>query len=40
MKQYDAPPAMTIDPEKSYTAAFTLEKGVSSSSSFSPKRPR
>ena len=27
MKQYDAPPAMMIDPEKSYTATFTMEKG-------------
>ena len=27
VKQYDAPPAMTIDPEKSYTVTFTLEKG-------------
>ena len=27
MKQYDAPPAMMIDPERSYTAAFTLDKG-------------
>ncbi len=26
-KQYDAPPPMTIDPEKSYTATFTLAKG-------------
>ncbi len=27
VKQYDAPPAMTIDPDKFYTATFTLEKG-------------
>ena len=27
VKQYDAPPAMTIDPDKSYTATFTLEEG-------------
>ena len=27
IKQYAAPPAMTIDPEKNYTATFTLEKG-------------
>lgn len=27
VKQYDTPPAMTVDPEKSYTATFTLEKG-------------
>ncbi len=27
VKQYDAPPAMMIDPEESYTATFTLEKG-------------
>ena len=26
-KQYDAPPAMTIDTSKSYTASFELEKG-------------
>ena len=26
-KQYDAPPAMTIDPNKTYTATFVLEKG-------------
>ena len=26
-KQYDAPPALTIDPSKSYTATFVLEKG-------------
>ena len=27
VKQYDAPPAMMIDPQKSYTATFALEKG-------------
>ena len=27
VKQYDAPPAMVIDPDKSYTATFILEKG-------------
>ena len=27
-KQYDAPPALTIDPSKSYTATFVLEKGA------------
>ena len=27
MKQYDAPPAMMIDPQKSYTATVALEKG-------------
>ena len=26
-KSYDAPPAMSIDPNKSYTATFELEKG-------------
>ncbi len=26
-QQYDAPPALTIDPEKSYTATFKTEKG-------------
>ena len=26
-KSYDAPPAMSIDPDKSYTATFELEKG-------------
>lgn len=26
-KQYDAPPPMTIDPTKTYTAAFTMENG-------------
>ena len=26
-KQYGAPPAMTIDPDRSYTATFELEKG-------------
>ena len=26
-KQYDAPPALTIDPSKSYKATFVLEKG-------------
>ena len=26
-KQYDSPPAMTIDPSKSYTATFTMEGG-------------
>lgn len=27
LKQYDAPPPMTIDPEKNYTATITLAKG-------------
>ena len=27
LKQYDSYPAMTIDPDKSYTATFELEKG-------------
>ena len=27
MKQYNSPPAMTIDPNKSYTATLELEKG-------------
>ena len=27
MKRYDSYPAMTIDPDKSYTATFELEKG-------------
>ena len=26
-KKYDAPPSMTIDPDKKYTATFNLEKG-------------
>ena len=26
-QQYDSPPALTIDPEKSYTATFKTEKG-------------
>ena len=26
-KRFDAPPAMTIDPDKRYTATFVLEKG-------------
>ena len=26
-QQYDAPPALTIDPEKSYTATFKTERG-------------
>jgi peptidyl-prolyl cis-trans isomerase B (cyclophilin B) len=26
-KQYDAPPALQIDPEKNYTATFKTEKG-------------
>ena len=28
-KKYDAPPSMTIDPDKKYTATFNLEKGES-----------
>ena len=27
LQQYDSPPAMTIDPDKSYTATLELEKG-------------
>ena len=27
IQQYDSPPAMTIDPDKSYTATLELEKG-------------
>ena len=27
-KQYDAPPALTIDPSKNYTATFVLDKGA------------
>ena len=27
-KQYDAPPPMTIDPSKGYTATFQMEKGL------------
>ena len=37
VKQYDAPPAMMIDPQKSYTATFTLEKGAEFTIELYPK---